>query len=187
MGKICAFFGHRTAPYYLLENKHIERAIISLIENEDVDTFWFGGNGDFDLYANSAARNVQKQLYPHIKRILIVPYQTQLHPKEGQTDSIGNPVIDNLGYDSIDYPEELLSVPKRFAITYRNRYEVKYADYFICYITKEYGGAYEAFKLATHHNKNVVNLAKDEDVKLSEIKHRKEMKELEKLYGNKPL
>lgn len=187
MGKICAFFGHRNAPYYLAENKHIERAIISLIENEGVDTFWFGGNGDFDSYASSAARNVQEQLYPHITRTLIVSYQTQLHPKECRTDSKGEQIIEDFGYDGVDYPEELLFAPKRFAITYRNRYEVENADYFICYITKEYGGAYDAFKLAKRRNKTVINLADDEDVKHSEIEHQKKFAELEKLYGNKIL
>lgn len=187
MGKICAFFGHRTAPHYLLANKYIERAIISLIKNEGVDTFWFGGNGNFDSYANSAARKVQQQLYPEIKRILIVPYQTQLHPKYYQKDSNGKPVIENFGYDGVEFPEELLFAPKRFAITYRNRYEVENADCFICYIVSNYGGAYNAFKLAKHKNKKVINLADDEEVKQAEIEHRKEMAKLKKLYGDNTL
>ena len=182
MGKICAFFGHRTVPYYLAENKHIERAIISLIETEGVDTFWFGGNGDFDCYASSVARYIQKNIYPHIKRIFVAAYMQQITP------SIGNQISAvDLDYDGFIYPDEVELAPRRFAITYRNRYEVEHADFFICYITTEYGGAYDAFKLAKRRNKKVINLADDENVKLSEIEHRKEMEELKKIYGNKPL
>lgn len=67
----------------------------------------------------------------------------------------------------------------------RFRYEVEHADYFICYINKEYGGAYDAFKLAKRRNKKVINLADDEGVKLSEIERKKEFAELEKIYGKK--
>lgn len=198
MGKICAFFGHRDAPYYLAENKYIERAIISLIENEDVDTFWFGGNGDFDSYANSAAQRVQEQLYPLIKRVLIAAYQQQIYPfaeeearqvKLMNIDSSYEPLkgipTHTNKYDSVIYPDKLLASPKRFAISYRNKYEVENADFFICYITKEYGGAYNAYKLTKRRNKKVINLADDEEVKRLKIEHKK-MEEYRKLYGDKP-
>lgn len=109
MGKICAFFGHRTAPYFLYENKHIQKAIISLIEREKVDVFWFGGNGDFDRYANYAAQEVQKD-YPRIKRVLVVPYQRQLYPEinpeYNNPTSDDEDFIDKFGFDSVIFPEE---------------------------------------------------------------------------------
>lgn len=98
MGKICAFLGHRDAPYYLYQDKHIQREISLLIENEDVDTFWLGGNGDFDKLANNAVKEVQHK-YPHIKRVLVVAYQRQIYPfaneeariiKDEDSDILGN-------------------------------------------------------------------------------------------------
>ncbi|MCM1323122.1 MAG: hypothetical protein NC218_02960 [Acetobacter sp.] len=181
MGKICAFFGHRDAPSYLLENNHIERTIISLIENEGVDTFWFGGNGNFDSYANSAVRRVQEQLYPQIKRIFVAAYMQQVNPTIGSEAG-----FTELNYDGFMYPDEVEFAPRKFAITYRNRYEVENADFFICYIHKEYGGAYTAYRLAKRNGKKVINLAESEEVKHSEIEHKKKMEEYRKLYGDKP-
>ena len=68
---------------------------------------------------------------------------------------------ENAPYDLILYPE-LENKPKRYAITYRNRYMVEVADYIIAYVTHDWGGAYATYQHAKKKGKTVFNLAKFE-------------------------
>lgn len=144
MEKICTFFGHRHIPVGLEAN--FEQAVTNLINNEEVDTFWVGGHGEFDKMAAACIRNLQTQ-YPHIRLILIVAYARQLH-------AYG----DIFPFDGFDYPLEAENAPQKFAISARNRYMAANADFVIAYVRKDYGGAYEALQTARSHGKPVLNL-----------------------------
>ena len=107
MDKVCAFFGHReiwddiSAP--------LEQAIRTAIMQYGVTSFWVGGCGQFDAYAAGSVRRLKKE-FPHIRLYLILAY---LPMKK-------DPYF--CAYDSTIYPEGLEFVPKRFAISKRNRW-----------------------------------------------------------------
>ena len=68
----------------------------------------------------------------------------------------------NARYDSILYPE-IEDKPKRYAITYRNKYMVEKADYVVAYVSHDWGDAYTAYKHAKRKGKEIFNLAKFEE------------------------
>lgn len=145
MGKVCAFFGHGTI-YKNIEQK-IRLQIEKLIIEENVDTFWVGGYGEFDMIAAHIVRSLQEN-YPEISLILIIAYVRQLH-------SYG----EVLPFDGFDYPVEAEAAMPKFAISARNRYMAKNCDIALTYVLNEYGGAYEAMKIAKNNHKLVINLA----------------------------
>ena len=83
----------------------------SLIE-QGATTFFLGGYGEFDSLAASILRE-QKKKYPQIKLVLVLAYLNT-----GKNTS---------GYDSTVYPP-LETVPRRFAISHRNRWMVEASD-----------------------------------------------------------
>lgn len=58
-------------------------------------------------------------------------------------------------YDEILYPE-LEQTPLKFAISKRNEWMVKHADYVFAYVNTHYGGAYNALK---PYNKLIIGLS----------------------------
>ncbi len=140
--KICSFFGHR----HVLENiesqllEHIKYAVEVL----QVTDFYIGGYGSFDEQAKRAIIQMKKQ-YPNIKMYLTLAYM----PTK-------NTFIDEQ-YDGSIFFEGLETGVKRFAISKRNRLMVQNSDVIICYITRDYGGAYTATKYAKNQGKLVLN------------------------------
>lgn len=65
--KTCSFFGHREIDSTEELEIRLERVIIDLIENENVDTFLFGSRSDFDNLCHSIVTEL-KEKYPHIQR-----------------------------------------------------------------------------------------------------------------------
>ena len=58
------------------------------------------------------------------------------------------------------FPEGLETVPKRFAISYRNKWMIERADYVVTYVDHEIGSGAAEFKaLATRKNKIVLELS----------------------------
>ena len=92
-----------------------------------------------------------REKHPNTKLVFVTPYlsDTYLHnysEMQGKT------------YDFILYPE-IETKPKRYAITYRNRYMIEKADFVIAYVMHAYGGAYKAYEYAVKRKKEVLNLA----------------------------
>ena len=68
---------------------------------------------------------------------------------------------DNREYNNLTntiYPEGIETVPKRFAISWRNKWMLKQADTVITYATHPSSGAWEFKKLAEKQGKTVVNI-----------------------------
>ena len=144
MGKVCTFFGHRDAPSSVIPQ--LKEKIIYLIEHEGVDIFMLGNKGNFDKYASRVLHGL-KDDFPHIVILLVAAYVDELHKENG------------IGYfDVFDYPPEIQCVPKRFALSARNRYLATYCHYVIVYVNHTWGGAYQAMKFAERQNKTVINL-----------------------------
>ena len=53
-------------------------------------------------------------------------------------------------------PEGIESVPRRFAISYRNKWMLNKSDIVVTYVTRKYGGAWEFEQTAKKMNKIII-------------------------------
>lgn len=116
----CTFFGHRRVPKEI--EPTLRSTLIDLIENHDVKLFYVGNNGEFDAMVLRQLRDLSKT-YP-ITYHVVLAYMPQKQRE----------------FDTIDYSETILpdgieTVPKRFAIDYRNKWMIKQSDYVVTYVT----------------------------------------------------
>ncbi len=137
----CTFFGHRTVTgkVYDVLYKEIE----TLIRECGVDSFYVGNNGDFDIEVRRALRELKKE-YPAINYSVVLAYP---------------PRDDGYDYSDTIYPEGIETVPKRYAILWRNEWMLKKSEYVIGYIDHPFGGAYKFFEKAKKQKKKVKNIA----------------------------
>lgn len=138
---VCTFFGHRDTPQEALQL--LEEVITKLIENDDVNTFYVGNNGLYDKYVLSVLRKL-KNKYPHITYNIVLAYMPDNNTLYEFNETI--------------YPEEIATVPKRFAIDKRNDWMIKQSDYVVTYIRYTFGGAYKFSEKAKRKNKIVINI-----------------------------
>ena len=146
---IVAFCGHAN----FLKTQEYEQKILTFLENNIGDCpadMYLGDYGNFDAFAYECCKKY-KATHPNISLIFITPYLTE---------SFHRNRLQHLQdkYDFIFYPE-IEDKPKRYAITYRNRYMVEKADYLIAYVSHDWGGAYQTYKYARRRGKNILNLA----------------------------
>lgn len=112
----------------------------SLIEQGAV-TFYLGGYGAFDGLAASVLRE-QKKRYPQIELVLVLAYL--------------NDRRDTSGYDRTVYPP-LEAVPRRFAISHRNRWVVEVSDVVVAYVPHDWGGAATTLRCAKQKAKQIIS------------------------------
>ena len=112
----------------------------SLIEQGAV-TFYLGGYGAFDGLAASVLRE-QKKRYPQIELVLVLAYL--------------NDRRDTSGYDRTVYPP-LETVPRRFAISHRNRWMVEVSDVVVAYVLHDWGGAATTLRCAKQRAKQIIS------------------------------
>ena len=140
----CTFFGHRRVP------KEIEPALrstlIDLIENHDVKLFYVGNNGEFDAMVLRQLRDLSKT-YP-ITYSVVLAYMPEKQREFDTTD-----------YSETILPDGIETVPKRFAIDYRNRWMIRQSDYVITYVTNTIASGSAKYKLlAEKGNKGIISL-----------------------------
>ncbi len=141
----CTFFGHRDCPTTI--QPKLKAALIDLIENHAVDVFYVGNHGAFDAMVRSVLQDLSER-YPQIRYTIVLAY---LPTKK-----------DILLEDFLDktlLPDGIETVPKRFAIKYRNKWMLKRTDYVVTYITHSHGGAAQFAEMAERQKKTVINLA----------------------------
>lgn len=136
----CAFFGHRDAPLEIRDK--LKKTIISLIEERNVTEFYMGNNGNFDRMALSVLKELSG-MYPQINYYVVYAYL----PEKGGED-----------FEHTIYPEGIETVPKRFAIDYRNRWMVGQVDIVIAYVKNSYGGAAKFVDMAERQGKDIIDL-----------------------------
>jgi len=139
------FCGHsdfiRTVEY--------EKAILKILEAEigyDKAEIYLGEYGLFDNFAFECSQKF-KATHPNVSLIFVTPYLSKISKETSDR------------YDEIIYPN-LEGVPKKFAISYRNKYMIEKADVVVAYINRAYGGAYESYKVAIRNKKKIYNLSK---------------------------
>ena len=141
---VVCFLGHRDTP------STVRADLLECIENlitEGADSFLVGSQGAFDAIVLSALRTV-KERHPHINYNVVLAYMPG--PQEEYT--YADPM-------ETMYPEGLESVPKRFAISWRNDWMLKESEVVVCYVRHSFGGSGKFVEKAVKQNKRVINLA----------------------------
>lgn len=142
----CTFFGHGDSPLSLIGK--LEGVLEELILNENADRFYVGNHGNFDFYAYNALKKLQKK-YPHICVTVVLAYMPS--GKE-----------QNIYFDNTEslLPYGIENVPKRYAVSFRNKWMIENSHYVITYVTKSGGGAEKFACLARKKGKICIDLAK---------------------------
>ena len=139
---VCTFFGHKDTPKEI--EPTLRSTLIDLIENHDATEFYVGNNGNFDTMVRRQLEELSK-VYP-ITYSVVLAY---LPTKKSEYDDYTNTI----------YPEGIEAVPKRFAISYRNKWMIQQADAVVTYVTHTYGGAWQFKARAERQGKLVIELS----------------------------
>ena len=134
------FCGHAQISQSEKIEKWLYDVTRKLIE-QGATTFYLGGYGAFDSLAASILREQKKQ-YPQIELVLVLAYL--------------NTERNTSGYDSTVYPP-LETVPRRFAISHRNRWMVESADVVVAYVLHDWGGAATTLRWAKQKKKQIIS------------------------------
>ena len=146
---IITFCGH--SGYSKKEEDEIE--VLDLLEKQigyESAELYLGGYGGFDNFAYSCCKKY-KEKHSNVSLVFVTPYFTIEYQKKHLSALKDQ-------YDYIIYPE-IEDRPKRFAITYRNRYMIDRADIVIAYIAHDWGGAFKTYQYAKSKGKIIINLA----------------------------
>ena len=142
---VCSFFGHKDAPYSLYPK--IKEYTEKLILQRNIESFMVGNQGGFDSMVLKALRELN-QTYPHICYNVVLAYM----PTQKQEYELYDPSETFL-------PEGIETVPKRFAISWRNKWMARESDVILCYITHSWGGAAQFVEYAMRQGKEAINLS----------------------------
>jgi len=140
----CTFFGHSVCSDDI--RSVLREKITELIENHSVNMFYVGNHGDFDRMTLSVLRELKKE-HNGIDYAVVLAYM----PKK-------RTVSDTTDFSETVFPEEAANAPKRFAISYRNRWMIQKSEYVITHVTHSWGGAAQFVKLAKRQGKVVVDV-----------------------------
>ena len=144
-----AFFGHRRIDRLREIEEKLVPILNELILTKEYVEFYIGRNGEFDEFAATVIKRVQKQLdRGNSTLILTLPYTVK-----------DIEYYENY-YDEIVIPDAIGKAHPKAAITLRNRWMADAADLIIAYIEREEGGAYAAVRYAKKLEKKIVNLKK---------------------------
>jgi len=138
---IITFCGHSKLIEQNTIRAHLTRELRTLLEHGN-HKFYLGGYGDFDLLAAKVLYEL-KQEYPETESILILSYLDRK--------------VDASLYDSTIYPP-LENVPKRYAISQRNKWMVEQADMVIACVDHDWGGASKTLEYAVKKGLRIINL-----------------------------
>ena len=139
---VCCFFGHRDTSDKVLPM--LKKTIIDLIENKNVNLFYVGKNGNFDILAARLLKDLS-QYYDFKFYIVITRF-----PKEESSNTL--------------IPEGIECIHPKFAINYRNKWMLERSDYVITYVTNNISSGAAQFKeLAIKKNKQVIELSQFSD------------------------
>ncbi len=145
--RIC-LFGHRDFCGHKLLDVRLFELLQKIIGEKCFVEIYIGRSGEFDIYAASVIKRVQKAVgNSNNELICVLPYKTKDIEYYEQY------------YDSLIIYEPIGSAHPKNIITIRNRWIVELCDLVICYVERENGGAYSAMKYAQRLNKEVINLA----------------------------
>ena len=137
------FFGHKDTPKEI--EPTLRTTLVDLIENHDATKFYVGNNGNFDTMVRRQLENLS-QTYPITYNIVLAYLPT----KKSEYDDYTNTIL----------PEGIETAPKRFAISYRNKWMLEQSDAVVTYVTHSFGGAAQFKEIAVKQGKTVIELSK---------------------------
>jgi len=140
----CTFFGHHNTPETV--RPILKKTICSLIENNQVDTFYIGHQGWFDAMVKQILCCLESQ-YPHVRFYTVLAY----HPARTPFLTAGETL----------YPFGLESIPPRYAILKCNEWMITHADYVVTYVEHAWGNAAKMQRMAERKQKYIIPLYKD--------------------------
>lgn len=133
------FFGHNDTPKEI--EAPLKAVLIDLIENHKATEFYVGNNGNFDTMVH---RQLGKLSYIyHINYSIVLAYLP----------------VNNIYGNNTVYPEGIETVPKRFAISYRNKWMIEQLDTVVTYVIRSFGGARQFKDIAKKKGKKVIELS----------------------------
>ena len=135
------FFGHKDTPKEI--EPTLRTTLIDLIENHSATEFYVGNNGNFDTMVRRQLEDLS-QTFP-ITYSVVLAY---LPTKKSEYDDYTNTIL----------PEGIETAPKRFAISWRNKWMIEQADIVVTYVTHSFGGAAQFKKLAERQGKTLIEL-----------------------------
>ena len=138
---VCTFFGHKDTPKEI--EPTLRSTLIDLIENKNVNVFYVGNNGNFDTMVRRQLEDLS-QTYTITYHVVLAYLPTEKNKYDNLTNT--------------NYPEGLETVPKRFAISWRNKWMIQQSDIVVTYVTHNFGGAAQFKEMAERLNKHVINL-----------------------------
>jgi len=142
-----SLFGHRKIEDLTQLNYQLFQIIKELIQTKRYVSFLIGRNGEFDEYAASVIKRVQKDIGRENNDItLVLPYK------------IADLEYYEKYYDSIIIPERVYGSHPKSSITLKNQWMIEQSDFVIFYLERNQGGAYTAMKYARKLDKNIINL-----------------------------
>ena len=136
------FFGHKDTLKEI--EPTLRTTLVDLIENHDATKFYVGNNGNFDTMVRRQLEDLSR-IYP-ITYSVVLAY---LPTKKSEYDDYTNTIL----------PEGIETVPKRFAISYRNKWMVEQSDVVVTYVTHSFGGAAQFKTMAERQGKTVIELS----------------------------
>jgi uncharacterized phage-like protein YoqJ len=143
---VCSFFGHSDASEQVYPV--LRETIEELITKRGAINFLVGTHGNFDSMVLKALREA-KTKYPDIIYNVVLAYM----PAEKQEYELYH-------YSETLLPEGIETVPKRFAISWRNKWMVHKSQIVICYIIHNASGAAQFVQYAEHRGKETIRLDK---------------------------
>ncbi|MBQ7862764.1 MAG: hypothetical protein IJ349_11265 [Clostridia bacterium] len=136
------FFGHKDTPKEI--EPTLRTTLVDLIENHGATEFYVGNNGNFDTMVRRQLEELF-QVYPITYSVVLAYIPTE----KSEYDYFTNTLL----------PEGIETVPKRFAISYRNKWMVEQSDVVVTYVTHSFGGAAQFKTMAERQGKTVIELS----------------------------
>ena len=139
----CTFFGHKDTPKEI--EPILRSTLVYLIENKNVLKFYVGNHGNFDYMVKNCLIEL-KQFYSIDYAVVLayLPRRKYTTEEKRLADTI--------------LPNGIETVPRKFAINYRNKWMIEHADYVVTYVKYTIGGAAQFKELAERKNKIVINI-----------------------------
>ena len=138
---VCTFFGHKDTPKNI--EPTLRATLVDLIENHGTNMFYVGNNGSFDAMVRRQLEDLSRT-YPITYNVVLAYLPT----KKSEYDDYTNTIL----------PEGIETAPKRFAISWRNKWMIEQADIVVTYVTHSFGGAAQFKELAERQGKTVIEL-----------------------------
>ena len=124
----------------------LRSTLIDLIENRGAELFYVGNQGGFDAMVTRVLRELIGR-YP-IRAYTVLAYLPV--GENGASDELLPTIL----------PEGIETIPRRFAISYRNKWMIAQSDFVVTHVTNHIASGAAQFKaLAEKQGKTVINLS----------------------------